>query len=58
MEEGDFTIKMEDITKANGKTTKWMALVNFITKGESLPTKVNGHKMSLMAWVKFIMIIQ
>jgi hypothetical protein len=32
MEEENFTIKMEDSTKASGRTIKWMAMVNSTTK--------------------------
>jgi len=52
MAEADFTIRMEAITKVNGKIIKWMVLVNFTTKEENLHTKANGLKMSLMVWVK------
>ena len=48
------TIKMEDIMKAAGKTTRWMVMANFTMKEENWLMKDNGLKISSMAEEKFI----
>ena len=54
MDKANSTIKMEDIIKDTGKTTKWTAMVNSIMKEENLPTKATGAKISSMASEKSI----
>ena len=51
------TIKMEDIIKVTGKTTRWMAMANFTMKEENWLMKDNGLKISSMAEEKSITII-
>lgn len=57
MVEEDFTIKMEDTMKANGKTIRWMVMVNFTMKVANLPTRANGLKINSMALARSTMII-
>jgi hypothetical protein len=57
MVEEDFTIKMEDTMKDNGKTIRWMVMVNFTMKVANLPTRANGLKINSMALARSTMII-
>ncbi len=51
-------IKMEVITKDNGKIIKWMDLEDFIMKEVNQPIRDIGLKINSMDSEKFIMIIQ
>lgn len=53
--ENSFT-KMVAITKANGKTTKWMGGVGFFMKEGNWPMKATGAKTNSMGSARFIMI--
>jgi len=58
MVEGNSIIKMEDITKVNGRIIRWMDTVSYIMKGVNWRMKEVGTKINLMDKEKYTMIIQ